>query len=127
MPEGYVPVPYCQRMELAYSVADLVISRAGAATVSELAIAGLPAILVPYHVGNGEQQKNGRLLTEAGAAIQVAQGDVTDAYIDSVVFDLMDDAPRRSQMAEAAGSVAVRDAAERFAEMVWSAKRGGGD
>lgn len=126
MPAGYVPVAYCQRMELAYAVADLVISRAGAATVSELAIAGVPAILVPYHVGNGEQEENARFLTRPGAAIQVAQGDVTDAYIDSVIFDLMDDAPRRAHMAAAAEGVGVRDAAEKFAQMVWAAKSRGG-
>ena len=124
MPTGYVPVAYCQRMDLAYAVADLVISRAGAATVSELALAGLPAILVPYHVGNGEQEKNARYLTDAGAALQVAQGDLTEAYIDSVVLDMLDDAPRRAKMALAAAGVAVRDGAERFAEMVWSARRG---
>jgi len=125
MPRGYVPLSYCRRMDLAYSVADLVVSRAGAATVSELAIAGLPAILVPYHVGNGEQEKNARYLVDAGAAVMVRQKDFTGAYIDSVVLPLLDDAPRREQMARLAKKQAVSDAAERFADMVVSAIPGG--
>ena len=121
MPEGYVAVDYCKRMELAYAIADLVISRAGAATVSELAIAGVPSILVPYHVGNGEQHRNARYLVNERAALVVNQTDVTSAYIDSVVLPLLDDGPRRQQMGEAAKAVALTDAAEKFADMVWTA------
>jgi len=123
MPTGYVALDYCQRMELAYAVADMVISRAGAATVSELAIAGVPSILVPYHVGNGEQHRNARYLVGEGAALVVNQADVTTAYIDSVVLPLLDDEPRRLQMGQAAKRVALTDAASTFADMVWSARR----
>ncbi len=122
MPGGYVAVDYCQQMELAYAVADMVISRAGAATVSELAIAGLPAILVPYHVGNGEQHRNARFLVKEGAALVVNQADVTPAYIDSVVLPLLDDRVQRDRMGQAAKRVAFTDAAERFADMVWAAR-----
>ncbi len=123
MPAGYVALQYCSRMDLAFAVADLVISRAGAATVSELAIAGVPSILVPYHVGNGEQHKNARYLVREGAALVVNQDDVTDAYIDSVVLPLLQDGDRREQMSEAAKRLGRSDAAERFAEMVWAAGR----
>ena len=121
MPAGYVARDYCNRMELAYAVADLVISRAGAATVSELAIAGVPSILVPYHVGNGEQHRNARFLVDEGAALVVNQSEVTNAYIDSVVLPLLDDDHRREQMGQAAKNVALTDAAEKFADMVWAA------
>jgi UDP-N-acetylglucosamine--N-acetylmuramyl-(pentapeptide) pyrophosphoryl-undecaprenol N-acetylglucosamine transferase len=121
MPDGYIGLDYCKRMELAYAVADMVVSRAGAATVSELAIAGIPSILVPYHVGNGEQHRNARYLVDEGAALVVNQEDVTSAYIDSVVLPLLDDGDRRQQMSQAAKRVAITDAAEKFADMVWSA------
>ena len=49
---------YCDRMDLAYAAADFVVSRAGAGTVCELTAVGLPAVLVPYPVGNGEQRHN---------------------------------------------------------------------
>jgi UDP-N-acetylglucosamine--N-acetylmuramyl-(pentapeptide) pyrophosphoryl-undecaprenol N-acetylglucosamine transferase len=123
MPEGYVALDYCQRMELAYAVSDVVISRAGAATVSELAIAGVPSLLVPYHAGNGEQFRNARFLVGEGAALMVNQAEMTSAYIDSVVLPLLDDDDRRQQMGKAAKRVAITDAAERFADMVWQARR----
>jgi UDP-N-acetylglucosamine--N-acetylmuramyl-(pentapeptide) pyrophosphoryl-undecaprenol N-acetylglucosamine transferase len=123
MPAGYVAVDYCKRMELAYAVSDLVISRAGAATVSELAIAGVASILVPYHVGNGEQHRNARYLASEKAALVVNQSEVTSAYIDSVVLPLLDDGDRRQQMSQAAKRVAMVDAAEKFADMVWAARR----
>ena len=55
---GYHVMPYCDRMDLALAAADLVIARSGAATVSELAGLGIPAVFVPYPVGNGEQELN---------------------------------------------------------------------
>jgi UDP-N-acetylglucosamine--N-acetylmuramyl-(pentapeptide) pyrophosphoryl-undecaprenol N-acetylglucosamine transferase len=63
---GYRVVEYTDRMDLALAAADLAISRAGSATVSELAAVGLPAIFVPYPVGNGEQALNARDAVGAG-------------------------------------------------------------
>jgi len=120
-PAGYRALDYCSRMDLAYSVADMAVSRAGAATVSELAIAGLPAILVPYHVGNGEQEKNARYLVDRGGALVVAQADFTEEYIDSVLLPLMDDDSARHQMALASRTLAVVDGAQSMADMVWAA------
>ena len=57
---GYHLLEYCDRMDLALAAADLAVSRAGSATVSELAALGLPAVFVPYPVGNGEQALNAR-------------------------------------------------------------------
>jgi UDP-N-acetylglucosamine--N-acetylmuramyl-(pentapeptide) pyrophosphoryl-undecaprenol N-acetylglucosamine transferase len=121
VPDGYLALDYCSRMDLAYSAADLVVSRAGAATVSEIAIAGLPAIFVPYHVGNGEQEVNARYLVDQGAAFSVAQDQFTEQYIDSVMLPLLDDDAARSQMAVAAKKMAVSDAADSVASMVWAA------
>jgi UDP-N-acetylglucosamine--N-acetylmuramyl-(pentapeptide) pyrophosphoryl-undecaprenol N-acetylglucosamine transferase len=60
---------YCDRMDLAYSAADIVISRCGASTVAELVAQRKPAILVPYpHAADGHQEANARVLEEAGAA-----------------------------------------------------------
>lgn len=122
--EGYFVMPYCRRMDLAYAVSDLVVSRAGAATVSELAVTGLPAVLVPYHVGNGEQEKNARYLVDAGAALTVAQKDFTETYIDSVLIPLLDDEAKRQEMASRAKELSVTDAAQVFASMVWAARKG---
>lgn len=64
--------PYIEQMHRAYSVADLIISRAGALTISELCIAGKPCILVPSpNVVEDHQTKNARALSERGAAIHI--------------------------------------------------------
>jgi UDP-N-acetylglucosamine--N-acetylmuramyl-(pentapeptide) pyrophosphoryl-undecaprenol N-acetylglucosamine transferase len=61
---------YCDRMDLAYAAADLVLSRAGAVTVAELAATGTPAVLMPYpHHADEHQRLNAAALADAGAAI----------------------------------------------------------
>lgn len=121
LPEGYVALKYCHRMDLAYSLASLAVCRAGAATVSEMAVAGVPAIFVPYHVGNGEQEQNARYLVDRGAAIVVGQESFTPEAVDSVVIPLLADGARREEMSRQARSLAVVDAATVLAELVLKA------
>ncbi|MEP6843439.1 MAG: UDP-N-acetylglucosamine--N-acetylmuramyl-(pentapeptide) pyrophosphoryl-undecaprenol N-acetylglucosamine transferase, partial [Pseudolysinimonas sp.] len=66
---GYHVLEYCDRMDLALAVTDLAISRAGAGTLAELAALGIPAVLVPYAAGNGEQAYNARDAVHVGGAI----------------------------------------------------------
>lgn len=64
--------PYLYNMELALAMADLVVCRAGAATLSELAVLGIPAILVPYpYAAENHQEKNARYLEKKGAALLI--------------------------------------------------------
>ena len=80
--DGYRLLEYCDRMELALAVADLAVSRAGATTVSELAVVGVPAVYVPYPVGNGEQELNARGAVAAGGAVLVRDADFTAEYVE---------------------------------------------
>lgn len=67
---GHVAMEYCERMDLAYAVADLALCRAGASTVGELAATGTPAVLVPYpYHRDRHQQHNAAALAQAGAAV----------------------------------------------------------
>ena len=62
-------LPYLERMELAYAVADLAVARAGATSIAELTVCGVPSILVPYpHATEDHQEANARELVRAGAA-----------------------------------------------------------
>ncbi len=70
-------VPYLDRMDLAYSAADLVICRSGAMTVAEVSAVGLPAIYVPLPIGNGEQRLNALPVVNAGGGMIVADADLT--------------------------------------------------
>ena len=66
--EHYHVLEYLEEMERALAVADLVVGRAGAGTVCELAALGIPAVYVPLPIGNGEQRLNAALVVAAGGA-----------------------------------------------------------
>ena len=119
--EGYHPLPYCDRMDLALAVADLVIARAGAATVSELSGLGIPTIFVPYPVGNGEQAHNAADVIRAGGAILCRDADFTPEYVSSTVLELMANDTSRAAMSTASLSVGIRDGAARLAALVRTA------
>jgi len=103
-------------MSAAYGWADLVVCRAGALTVSELAAAGLPAILIPFpYAVDDHQVGNGRYLSDAGAARLIIQADLTPAGLARVLTELLGDPDKRLAMAEAARAKARVDAAERIA------------
>ena len=106
---------FCSEMELPYSAADLVIARSGAATLTELAVFGLPAILLPYpHAAGNHQWYNAKVFERSGAA-RIAEP-VTE--LPAELRSLLDDAGLRARMAAAARTLAVTDAAERIANLV---------
>lgn len=120
-PSGYHPVPYLDRMDLAYSAADLVVSRSGAMTCAELAAVGLPAIYVPFPIGNGEQRLNALPVVGAGGGLVVADEDLDADRLLADVTALVSDPDRLTQMGQRAASHGVRDADERLADMVAAA------
>ncbi|MFE3650278.1 glycosyltransferase [Streptomyces sp. NPDC059152] len=96
-------VPYLDRMDLAYAAADLVLCRAGSATVAELATIGMPAVLVPYpHAPGDHQTHNARVLSDAGAALLLPDGEVTAERLDALLTPLLADPARLAAMGAAA-------------------------
>ncbi len=122
---GYHPVAYLDRMDLAYAAADLVVSRSGALTCAELAAVGLPAIYVPFPIGNGEQRLNALPVVQAGGGLLIADESLDPATLLADVQALLADPDRLVRMGEAAAQHGVRDADERLAEMVVLAARAG--
>lgn len=116
--QGYLRIGYCDRMDLAIAAADLAVSRSGASTVSEFAAVGLPALFVPYPVGNGEQALNAAELVAAGGAEIVADQDFTADYVAGQLVSLASDNRRLKLMAEAAKAVGVSDGTARLLAMV---------
>ncbi|OMC55485.1 undecaprenyldiphospho-muramoylpentapeptide beta-N-acetylglucosaminyltransferase [Mycobacterium sp. IS-836] len=112
----YVAVPYLDRMDLAYSAADLVICRSGAMTVAEVSAVGLPAIYVPLPIGNGEQRLNALPVVDAGGGVLVADADLTPGLVARRVIGLLTDPPRLAAMTAAAARVGHPDAARQVAQ-----------
>jgi UDP-N-acetylglucosamine--N-acetylmuramyl-(pentapeptide) pyrophosphoryl-undecaprenol N-acetylglucosamine transferase len=117
----YVVLPYVDRMDLAYAAADLVVCRAGANTVTEVAAVGLPAVFVPLPIGNGEQALNARPVVEAGGGLLVEDAELTPAWVSATVPALAVDADRLGAMSRAASGLIPRDADEQLARMVLAA------
>ncbi|MFC3298906.1 undecaprenyldiphospho-muramoylpentapeptide beta-N-acetylglucosaminyltransferase [Arthrobacter agilis] len=115
---GYHQVEFVDGMERVYAAADLLVARAGAATVSEVSAVGLPSVLVPLPHGNGEQRLNAASLVAAGGALLVEDAAVTPSWIRESVVPLVADAERLGAMSKAAYSQGVRDADRRMAELV---------
>ncbi len=101
----YVVVEYMDRMDLAYAACDLVICRAGAGTVCEIAALGVPAVFVPLPIGNGEQRLNAQPLVSAGGALMVADEDLSPDWIEKTIPLLMLDGPQLARMRDAARTV----------------------
>jgi len=119
-----VVVPFLDRMELGYAAADLVVARSGATTISELAVCGLPSILVPYpHATEDHQDANARELVRVGAAVLVPDVELTPDVFATTLLALVDDAGMLASMAERASGWAKPDAADRFASLVVEAVR----
>jgi UDP-N-acetylglucosamine--N-acetylmuramyl-(pentapeptide) pyrophosphoryl-undecaprenol N-acetylglucosamine transferase len=117
----YVVVPFVDRMDLAYAAADVVVCRAGANTVTEVAAVGLPAVFVPLPIGNGEQALNARPVVDAGGGLLVADAALTNEWVAATLPGLAVDRDRLSVMSRAASGLIPRDADEKLTRMILDA------
>ena len=114
-----VRVEYQDRMDLVYSAADVVVCRAGAMTVAELAVAGVPAVLVPLPGAPSDHQTaNARVLEGAGAAILLPDDRCDAVTLGTALDGLMDEAGLLSSMGGAASALGRPDAAAAGARVV---------
>ena len=99
-------------MVAAYRAADVVLARAGALTLAELALAGRPAILIPLPTAADDHQtKNAAAFAGSGAAVVLGQSSTTAEELARQLTMLLDDPPRRQKMAAAMSALARPDAA----------------
>ncbi|MDA3930642.1 MAG: undecaprenyldiphospho-muramoylpentapeptide beta-N-acetylglucosaminyltransferase [Prolixibacteraceae bacterium] len=109
---------FLSRMDLAYAAADLVISRAGAGTISELCLMGKATILVPSpNVAEDHQTKNAMALVEQKAAIMIPDGESIEKLV-SVALELVDEDDRIEHLHKNILKLAKPNAAKEIAEMV---------
>ncbi|OQY49729.1 MAG: undecaprenyldiphospho-muramoylpentapeptide beta-N-acetylglucosaminyltransferase [Desulfobacteraceae bacterium 4572_89] len=104
-------------------MADLVITRAGAGTISELSIKGVPAIFVPYpHAADDHQTYNAKILADKGAAIVIADQDLTGNLLKETIQALRNDKKKLKKMSAAFKQLAMPDADKIIAKTILNTK-----
>lgn len=110
---------FINRMDLAYALADIVVSRAGALSIAELCITGKPSILVPSpNVAEDHQTKNAKALLEKRAALLVKDKDAKKVLMGDILA-LMNDEKRRQQLSESITALAKPNAAEHIVDEIY--------
>jgi UDP-N-acetylglucosamine--N-acetylmuramyl-(pentapeptide) pyrophosphoryl-undecaprenol N-acetylglucosamine transferase len=118
-PPTAVIEPFFSPMTAVYPLLDLIVCRAGAMTLAEVAAWGIPSILVPYpHATDDHQTKNARELEERGAAIVLPESELSARRLSNLIAGLLSDPERRARMAQAARAAARPDAARVIADRV---------
>ena len=116
--KNVVQMPFISNMDMAYRAADLVVSRAGASSISELQLLGKAAILVPSpNVAEDHQTKNAQALVSRNAAIMVADADAAGSLVDKML-DTVVDTDMLTQLGQNVEKMALRDAAEHIVDEV---------
>ena len=106
-------------MPAAFAQADLLLCRSGASTVAEITAAGKPAIFVPFpRAADDHQRRNAEAIVQGGAAMMVAQQELTPERLAQVVTELFGDRKRLKEMSERSRALSHHDAAGRVAQMV---------
>jgi UDP-N-acetylglucosamine--N-acetylmuramyl-(pentapeptide) pyrophosphoryl-undecaprenol N-acetylglucosamine transferase len=106
-------------MEARFAQADLVLSRSGATTCAELAVAGKAAVLVPFaQAADDHQRRNAQALEAAGAARMLEEKDLTGESLAGAVREVLETPGRLAQMEDAARALARPDAAARVADLL---------
>ena len=110
---------FIKEMAEIYRNTDLAISRSGAATCAELAVFGIPALLVPYpHAVRDHQMSNARILQDAGAADVVAQEDLTATWLRDYIINVAERPKRLERMVEAMKKRSQVNATEKLADLL---------
>ena len=118
-PENIKQMPFISRMDMAYKAADLVISRAGASSISELCLLGKPVILIPSpNVAEDHQTKNAQALSTKNAALMIRDCDAQNLLIDTALKTVQDETSLKN-MSDNISKMAQRDSATRIANIIF--------
>ena len=110
---------YIYNMPTVMAAADVIIGRAGSATCNEIAAAGVPCILIPSpNVTNNHQEKNARVLEEAGGAVVILERECSPEGMYRQIMDLLADESRREKMTAALHCLVKADSADRICDLV---------
>ena len=122
--ERWHVMPYISNMGEALAAADLVVSRAGASSIAEIAATATPSLLIPYpHATADHQTTNARFLVDAGAAVLLPDDKIDDDAFERELLGLVDTPKRRQAMRENAAGLGQEKAAAALADRVEAAAR----
>ena len=123
-PKNLQPMEFVSRMDLAYAIADVVISRAGAGTISELCLLGKPSVLVPSpNVAEDHQTKNAMSLVENQAALLIKDADSKSELLIET-FKLLADKPRMKSLSENIKKLGRPNAAKDIVDVILEVENG---
>jgi UDP-N-acetylglucosamine--N-acetylmuramyl-(pentapeptide) pyrophosphoryl-undecaprenol N-acetylglucosamine transferase len=110
---GYTLIGFCDQMPSAYAIADLAVARSGASTLTEISLAALPSVLVPYpYAADDHQTANAKVFADAGAAQLIQEKNLTPESLAELLSKLLTNPGALKQMSEASKSLAIPDAPE---------------
>ena len=113
-------VPFIDLMSDAYALSDLIISRAGALTLSEITVCGKPSILIPFPGAAGDHQmKNAKVLAKANAAQLIDEKDLSSSLLVKTVLKLLHNKEKLEQMAHQTKNLAKPDATETIVDQIF--------
>lgn len=114
---------FFDRMDYAYSACDIVICRAGANTIAEIALFQVPSILIPYPYAKQHQLANARFLTDKNSAILIEDRECRDLILKEKIIDLMDNPAKLKQMSQVLGKINLGNARKEMAELAFKSLR----
>ncbi|WP_414543941.1 undecaprenyldiphospho-muramoylpentapeptide beta-N-acetylglucosaminyltransferase [Nostoc sp. CCY0012] len=115
----YIALPFYDNMAALLRRANLAISRSGAGSLTELAVCGTPAILIPYpFAAEDHQSYNADVFTKAGAALTFLQSELTTEILQTQVLNLLQSPTELAKMADNAKAIAVPDSADKLASLL---------
>ena len=116
--------PYIKEMAHAYALSDIAVARAGALTLSELSVCGMPSIILPLPNATADHQtKNAKTLVQAGAAVMIQQADLTTANLQETIIGLLDDEDKLTAMGAQALSLGKPRATEDIVDKIFEVAR----
>jgi UDP-N-acetylglucosamine--N-acetylmuramyl-(pentapeptide) pyrophosphoryl-undecaprenol N-acetylglucosamine transferase len=117
-------VPYLDPIADEIAAADLVVCRAGAMTIGELAAIGRASVLVPFGAAtNNHQELNARVVEKAGGAVVITEGELSPERLAQTITDVLADPHRADRMGAAAKELAVRDATKSIVDLIAQIQR----
>lgn len=119
--------PFFQDMKSVYEKADFLVSRAGATTLTELAVLGKPAVLIPYpFAADNHQKKNADYYVQGGGSLLIPENELDGQVLTKILTGLIEDKEKLRSMGDAMRKMANPDAAERIIDVCIQAAHGHG-